>query len=194
MDEELLGRRRGRPSGSPAEPDRQRRDHDQSDDRDRCNDRDGPKLATCRLQPRPTPEQHDPEAVANAQLLQRRLWRRSHATASRTSSRSVSVLPGLPVGAGQAPHRPVWDRLFRPVGPPPVDGRAHDRLAGGVPAAAHPLRLLIGAGLRLRHAGLRPAVRQPAALRDYRPVTMIPAWTWQAWHGSRGRKEVGRCG
>jgi transposase len=50
-----------------------------------------------------------------------------------------SPLPRLPVGAGhQGPHRPLWDRVVDPAGPPPLESRAHDRLAGRLPTAAHP--------------------------------------------------------
>lgn len=43
-------------------------------------------------------------------------------------------------------------------------GGTFDRLAGRVPAAADPLRAGLRAVLRLRHAGLRSPVLQPAAL------------------------------
>jgi transposase len=36
-------------------------------------------------------------------------------------------------------HCPLWDRVLAAAGPPPLEGGTHDRLAGGVPAAAHPL-------------------------------------------------------
>jgi hypothetical protein len=50
----------------------------------------------------------------------------------------------------------------------------------GVSAAADPLRPGLRAVLRLRSAGRRPAVLQPAALRGHRPVTMIPVWDRRA--------------
>jgi hypothetical protein len=57
----------------------------------------------------------------------------------RQGLRSPS-LPRLPVEAGhQDPHRPVWDRPLDPARTSPMEGGAHDRLAGRVPAAAHPL-------------------------------------------------------
>jgi ABC-2 type transport system ATP-binding protein len=52
-----------------------------------------------------------------------------------------SPLPQLPHPAGdEGPHRPPWDRVVAAAWPPSVEGRTLDRLAGRVPAAAHPLR------------------------------------------------------
>jgi transposase len=48
---------------------------------------------------------------------------------------------------------------------PPVEGGALGRLAGGVPATAHPPRPRRRAVLRVRHAGLRAAVLQPLGQR-----------------------------
>src|SRR4030095_7030320 len=87
-----------------------------------------------------------------------------------------SPLPRLPVRAGhQGPHRPLWDRVLPAAGPPSVEGRTLDRLAGGVSAAADPLRPGLRAVLRLRHAGLRAAGLQPASRyrRGARTVTLI---------------------
>jgi IS5 family transposase len=56
-------------------------------------------------------------------------------------------------------------RVIDQAGPPPVEGGTLDRLAGRVPAAAHPLRPGLRAVLRVRHAGLRPALLQPMGQR-----------------------------
>jgi transposase len=76
----------------------------------------------------------------------------------------LATLPCLPASAwDRSADRPAQDRVLHAAGPPPLEGGTHDRLAGRVPAAADPLRPGLRAVLRLRRAGLRPAVLQPPA-------------------------------
>jgi hypothetical protein len=39
----------------------------------------------------------------------------------------------------QGPHRSLWGGVVHAAGPPPLESRTRDRLAGRVPAAAHSL-------------------------------------------------------
>src|SRR5688500_17897234 len=79
-------------------------------------------------------------------------------------------LPRLPAPTpDQSTDRPAWDRVLRAARPPPVEGRAHRRVAAGLPAPPGPLRPLRRALLRLRpareRAGLLPDLDHPAMVR-----------------------------
>src|SRR5436309_11530860 len=86
-------------------------------------------------------------------------------------------LPPLPAPARhRTADRAAHGRLLGPAGPPPLEDRAHRRVAGRVAAATDPLRALLRAVLRAGDAGLLGHLlqRPMAAPEDQQPGRSPP--------------------